>query len=145
MQHYMDQRSFFRNKGKDESPAVENNREGLMKWFASLSVQDRVNCLTTTFPVFTNSIIEMYSRYGRPNGPLLIFQMKRDKSLEGQSDSQAVRRRGQLQDSGECILEKVSGSDESNRMHMTYYCDQSSVRKFQTSIIKYTRIMNNKN
>lgn len=65
-----------------------------MEWFESLSLQDRVNSLTTTYPLFVASIIEAYQKHVRQNGPLCLFTIKKEKQIEASSaDAAAVRRR----------------------------------------------------
>ena len=42
----------------EDNAADPGNPQALKEWFESLSLQDRVNSLTTTYPIFVNSIIE---------------------------------------------------------------------------------------
>jgi hypothetical protein len=63
---HLESRSFFRNtdeqvlskKLSTSSQEQPNGREALMEWFEGLSLQDRVNSLTTTYPIFVQSIID---------------------------------------------------------------------------------------
>lgn len=66
---HLESRSFFRNTDdksqkkptQQETSAPSQSacgKEALMEWFESLSLQDRVNSLTTTYPLFVASIIE---------------------------------------------------------------------------------------
>lgn len=53
-----------------------------MTWFESLSLQDRVNSLTTTYPIFVSSIIDAQVKHVKANGPLCLFTIKKEKSVE---------------------------------------------------------------
>lgn len=112
-QPYLETRTFYRNNEspkKTPQPSSSQNAgspQALREWFESLSLQDRVNSLTSTYPILVHSIIDAYTKI-KPSSILSLYMIKKDKFTEAPDQAPTIRRRqGQLLDSGECILERV--------------------------------------
>ncbi len=106
---YMEQRSFFRNSDDQKqkvNASDHNNIEALKEWFESLSLQDRVNSCTTTYPIMVNSILDAQQKHIKHDGALCLFTLKKDKNVDANANDGATRRR-QMQETDQTIFERV--------------------------------------
>lgn len=135
----MEQRTFFKNK-EDAPQAKDGSLAMLKQWFEALSVQDRVNSLTTSYPLLAHNIIHINCRHVRGHGPLCQFSLKREKQPE---ENFGMPRRYPKPNANEELIFEVVNPQQSYQSYSPYSKGRQ-IRETQTRLIKLTRVTGNK-
>ena len=113
----------------------------MKSWFESLSVQDRVNSLTTTYPALVRSFMNAFVCITK-SGPLCMFNIKKEKGSE-EMGLINVRRKGTPQvELDLCIFESSNSRDDYSGY--SPYRKVTMIRENLSSLFKATRITSNK-